>query len=286
MAQSSIPAPSKMEMKGDLVNNWQYFKRSWENYEVATELTKKSDAIRVATLLSVMGRECYQVYENLPLTADERKKTDTILEKLGNHFEPQRNTIYERYMYNSAMQEAHENIEQFYNRLRKLSSTCNFGTLLDEMLRDRLVIGIKDNPTRARLLREPNLKLDKALDICRSSEVAALQLHAMETPDETVHHLQSKAQASHKKKPKPCIYCGDIHKYGKCPAYGLECPKCHKKNHFAKVCRSTQSSSTSTEDQKRKHKKGNRKSIKLQKAQMTSAAVRAYIPYTPPEPST
>ena len=41
----------------------------------------------------------------------------------------------------------------YLNRLHKLASTCKYGELLDEMLRDRLVIGIRNNPTRARLLR-------------------------------------------------------------------------------------------------------------------------------------
>ena len=128
MAQSLIPAPSKMDMRGDLVSNWQYFKSSWTNYEVATELNKKDAAIRVATLLSVMGKECYQVYENLPLTAEDHKELAIILQKLGEHFEPQRNTIYERYVFNCPAQEASgsENIEQFFNRLCKLASTCEY----------------------------------------------------------------------------------------------------------------------------------------------------------------
>ena len=59
MAQSLIPTPEKMNMKGDLVSNWEYFKDSWNNYATATELGKKSEEIVVATLLSVMGKECH-----------------------------------------------------------------------------------------------------------------------------------------------------------------------------------------------------------------------------------
>ena len=39
------------------------------------------------------------------------------------------------------------------------------------MIRDRLVIGIQDKNTKARLLRERALSLDKAVDMCKSSQV-------------------------------------------------------------------------------------------------------------------
>ena len=32
--------------------------------------------------------------------------------------------------------------------------------------------------------------------------------------------------------------CGDSHSTGNCKAYGKTCRKCHKQNHFAKVCMS------------------------------------------------
>ena len=39
------------------------------------------------------------------------------------------------------------------------------------MIRDRLVIGIEDNDTKARLLREKDLSFDKAVDVCKSIEI-------------------------------------------------------------------------------------------------------------------
>ena len=34
-----------------------------------------------------------------------------------------------------------------------------------------------------------------------------------------------------------CRSCGRNHEVRKCPAYGKECYKCQKRNHFAKMCR-------------------------------------------------
>ena len=161
-----------MNMLGNSLNNWNYFKVSWNNYAIATELNKKSKPVQVSTLLSIIGKECYEVYENLPLTVDERKDSDSIISKLTEYFEPQRNIIYERYLFNSATQRSENKIDQFVNELRKLASTCEYGTLSDELIRDRIVIGISDSSMRARLLRESDLTLNRAIDMCRASEQA------------------------------------------------------------------------------------------------------------------
>ena len=139
-------------MSGDIVSNWSYFKDSWENYVIAVELNEKDKKIQVATLLTVLGKECMQVYKTLPLTDDERKDPNIVIEKLSSHFEPQRNTIYERYMFNMSKQEVNETFDQFLTRLRELVSTCEYGALTDEMVRDRIVIGINDNQSRGRML--------------------------------------------------------------------------------------------------------------------------------------
>ena len=70
-------------------------------------------------------------------------------------------------MFNSCCQVPHDTVDCFFNHLRKLASSCQFGDLTEEMIRDRLVIRIQDNNTKARLLREKDL----TLDICKSSEI-------------------------------------------------------------------------------------------------------------------
>ena len=129
-----IPPPSKMEMTGDLPSSWEFFRDSWKSYAIATKLDQKDKKIVAATLLSVMGKECLHVCRNLPMTEDERQDADVILTKLGEYFEPKRNTIYERYVFNSRSQKPGESFDQFLAELRKLAATCQFGAFEDEML--------------------------------------------------------------------------------------------------------------------------------------------------------
>ena len=70
---------------------------------------------------------------------------------LEDYFLPKRNVVYERYVFNSYIQTPEETVDGYVNRLRKLASSCQFGTLTEEMIRDGLVIGIQDTGTKARL---------------------------------------------------------------------------------------------------------------------------------------
>ena len=60
--------PHPIDMKGDLANNWEFFKEPWTNYETATELDTKNEKIRVATLLAIIEEEALQTYRHLPIT--------------------------------------------------------------------------------------------------------------------------------------------------------------------------------------------------------------------------
>ena len=134
-----------MVCKGDLTSNWEFFKQQWQDYEVATGLDQKSQAIRVATFRSVMGKDCLQIFLNLNF-GDEEITITSSLSALEDYFLPKRNVVYERYVFNSCIQTPEETVDGYVNRLRKLASSCQFGTLTGIQ-----VIGIQDTGTKARL---------------------------------------------------------------------------------------------------------------------------------------
>jgi hypothetical protein len=107
------------------------------------------------------------------------------------------------------------------------------------MIRDNIVYGILNDSVRARLLREKDLTLVTAIDICRSSERADSQAKSIKKMDEaTVHYTKPKGN-NPKGTIKDCKFCGKTHAYdrSKCPAFGQICKKCSKKNHFAACCK-------------------------------------------------
>ena len=88
--------------------------------------------------------------------------------------------VYERYGFNSCCQTPDETVDCLVNRLRKLTSSCQYGALTQYIVRDRLVICIQDKNTKARLFQERALSLDRALDMCKSSEITTQQLKSIQ----------------------------------------------------------------------------------------------------------
>lgn len=88
--------------------------------------------------------------------------------------------IYEHYTFNKREQEVNETIVSYVAALRTLVKTCKFEGLEEEMIRDRIVLGIRDNHTRKKLLQEKGLGLQRFVDMCRANEKSSSQLRAIE----------------------------------------------------------------------------------------------------------
>lgn len=85
--------------------------------------------------------------------------------KFAEYCQPRKNVPFERYRFNKRVQEAGESYDQYKTALRKLAEGCDFNSITpDEILRDRIVFGIRDNKVRERLLRESHLTSKKTDD--------------------------------------------------------------------------------------------------------------------------
>ena len=96
MATYQILPQEPMCCAGDLPLNWKRFLKLFEDYAIATELTKKSLAIHVATPKRVMGKESKQILERLQLLEDELEDTTTVPDRLEADLVPARNGLYEK----------------------------------------------------------------------------------------------------------------------------------------------------------------------------------------------
>ncbi|KAL5499382.1 hypothetical protein EMCRGX_G010781 [Ephydatia muelleri] len=86
-----------------------------------------------------------------------------------------RNVIYERAKFNLRKQEDGEPVDDFVTTLYSLAQYCNFGDLHDEMIRDRLVVGLRDANLSEKLQLDSELTLEKAIAMARQSESVKLQ---------------------------------------------------------------------------------------------------------------
>ncbi len=220
---------------GDWSSNWDLFQAEYEDYVLVTGIAEKDKKIQAPTLLSVLGSECRHVYRhNLNLS-------EVILDALEKYFKPAKNIMYDRYLFRCCKQEEGKSIDTFVTRLREKAAVCEYGQLKDEMIRDKIVPGIANKSPKRRLLREKELTLVTAIEMCHAAEQTDIRIRVMETasphapPTDAVHSV-AKQQARHYKlrqsnSPKTadtayaCKYCGNSHSRGKenCPTFGRKC---------------------------------------------------------------
>ena len=231
----SLPPPEAMNLKtGNMADNWKYFEEDWKNWSTATKLSKEEDAIQIAALRHVLGRETRDIADNLEIA--DRTKPSNVLAALKEHFTPKKNVTYERYVFNTTLQNE-DTFDVYLNKLRSLAATCEFGNLKDSLIRDRLVVGVRNNATREKLLEMDNPDLESCVKMCRAIERTQQQLKKMDGAQAEVHALGRGRHKSGKQEKKACKYCGSTHEKGKCPAYGKKCSNCDKWHHFSSVCK-------------------------------------------------
>ncbi|GFX16775.1 transposon Tf2-9 polyprotein [Trichonephila clavipes] len=97
-------------------------------------------------------------------------------EFFGSSFEeycsPRLNVVYERYKFFSCVQLEGQIIEAYVTQLKTLASTCEFAEQKNGLIRDLIVLGIKDSWLQERFLRENNLNIEKAIEIVRAAEAS------------------------------------------------------------------------------------------------------------------
>eukprot|EP00731_Ephydatia_muelleri_P017692 Em0010g790a len=132
----------------------------------------ETDEKRRAILLSVCGAHIYQLVRSLVSPEKPADKTFEEIVKLVRTLTPPSSCIVRRFYFNSRFQKETETVGQFVAELRRLSEYCEFGGSLDEMLRDRLVCGLRDVRVQRRLFAEPKLTFTKAFELAQAAELA------------------------------------------------------------------------------------------------------------------
>ncbi|KAK7870227.1 hypothetical protein R5R35_011334 [Gryllus longicercus] len=57
----------------NMSEEWKIWKQSFETYMVASGGNEKSDLVKIAILLHVLGEETMRIYDTLDITEDEKK---------------------------------------------------------------------------------------------------------------------------------------------------------------------------------------------------------------------
>ncbi|XP_045124043.1 uncharacterized protein K02A2.6-like isoform X1 [Portunus trituberculatus] len=229
---------------------WGEYCERLEQYFLANKI-EDADVQR-AVFLSSVGEATYGTLRSL---CSPRKPKDIVLqellETLQNHYDPKPSSIVARFRFNSCRKSGTESVRDYVARLRMLSGNCQYGAMLNEMIRDRLVCGVDDEAIQSRLLAEADLTLDKAVNLAVALETAACNTHELKqfsAPLLTTEQPPAVSWVGQSETPRPrnrvkhysdrpkqfskCFRClSDRHSNVNCPFKLRRCFECNKVGH-------------------------------------------------------
>ena len=250
MAQVQLKPPSPFDFKTP--DDWPRWKRRFEQFRVASGLSQDDASKQVNTLLYCLGEEAEDVLASTNPSREETQAYDAVMLKFDSFFKIRKNVIFERARFNRRKQLGGESAEQYITHLYQLAENCDYGELKSEMIRDRLVVGIKDSALSENLQIDADLTLEKAKKRIRQREAVQEQQQLLKggtssTLEEIRSHrggFKNRPRAKPSPKhPKQCTRCGkELHSRDKCPARDVTCHRCQKKGHYSTQCYSKRTS--------------------------------------------
>lgn len=268
MAESGNSFVKKLSFSSsNLAADWKQFKAQLDIYKIAKKFGDMGEEEKIANALLLMGSESVPIYQQFTFDEEvptKEKTLDNVLTMFANHCEPVKNTIYERVKFNS-MRQGELSIHQFITNLLSQADLCDYGVMRDELVRDRIVVGVNDPKLREYLIDVDGLDLASCVQKSKQYISHHDHIRRMEVPtvDENVDSVgQGKARnyksgsykgqgAQSSGSAKTCYFCSkEPHKREKCPAKLSTCHACKLKGHWAKskACKGKQKRSNQNDE--------------------------------------
>lgn len=248
---ASKPMIGKLSEYDPDIESFENFSERLDNFFTVNSI---KDTDKKAYFISLMGPKMYATLKNLLVPDVPKDKAySELIDVLKAHYAPKKNITYERFLFNKRNQRENEAIAEYAVQLRKLASSCQFETFLEQALRDRFLCGLRSSHIQSKLLAEgEKLTFDKAIEAALLVENAESNTRSLHTeslrPASEVNFVKNKFGKSVPKymnrpkqnfknqKLKSCYRCGKDHEARNCPYKGYTCNLCRQKGHLAAVC--------------------------------------------------
>ena len=238
---------------GNMASCWKAFKMQFKIFRIAKKYSAMEVEEQICNMLVQMGPDSVSIYDQFKFdeTKDTEKKTlDNVIRMFDDYFEPVKNTIYERAKFNSMVQ-GDLSIHQFIVKLQSQAGYCEYGAMKDELIRDRIVVGVSDKKLRDYLIDLDDLDLNKCIqkakqyvshhqqagqfDRVGADNLDMLAQRGAPQRAQNRNQLDRPPMSGNPSSGNPCVKCGKaVHRAGQCPATHTKCAVCKQKGHWAK----------------------------------------------------
>lgn len=229
----------------------------WFTVNKVTDLELKANH-----LLSFLSNNAYKLLKIVCAPAElKSKKYDELVAALKTQFVRKTIIFKERKKFYGAQQNEGENVLEFYNRVKSLAITCNFGENIDKVLMDKFVVGLLPGPVFERVCDDSSATtIEKCLEIAQSREIntEAVSCHKIQQrfgryrQQQQQKHFEphgqqqqqrqyidkhGQQQQQQQKSKATCNACGLAgHIFSSCKYKKYKCRKCNRIGHLAKMC--------------------------------------------------
>lgn len=124
------------------------------------------------------------------MTQVQQASYDAVTKAFDDFCKPKTNPVYERFVFSQRMQKEGETFDSFHVDIKRLVKNCEFGDRMDEMLRDRIVIGVLNKQLQKKLLSIAGLTYDATVQECKSNEATQGQADEMNKTTATVSEVK------------------------------------------------------------------------------------------------
>ena len=254
----TIQPPKQLDFESEnLSNQWKKWESHLKVYLTATEKDGKGDTIKTSILLACIGDKGREIYETFQFGAKENDDDPepsmvfaSVVKKFKEYCNPRKNVTILRYKFFTCKQLENQTFDDFVTKLKLLAQDCEFGNLRDSLIKDVILIGVKDEKLRERLMREATLDLEKAVQLGQAA--SETRKHAAELKNTVVvDQVERDATNRNKNMVMNCKFCKLNHPRGNCNAFGKECLKCHEFNHYARCCPNVEKKSSDVSNARR-----------------------------------
>ena len=160
--------PDAMQFSGNINENWTKWKQELEFYILATELEEKPEWVKSIILLTCIESKGREIDNTFNFENDGDKMTlSIIITKFEEYCTPRKNLTYLRHKSFTYRQKEGQSFDDF---VTQFTSSCEFSTLKELLIRDIIVVGILDNRLWERKLRDKELMLEKVISVGHSAE--------------------------------------------------------------------------------------------------------------------
>ena len=123
------------------LEEWPKWIRRFKCFRTASGFDVKSDEMQINALICSMEDEADDTLGSFRLSEEDGKTFEDVKAKFESLFVKKRNVIYEWARFNIRRQER-ASVAPFTNDLYALAEHCGYGKLHNEMIQDRLIVGI------------------------------------------------------------------------------------------------------------------------------------------------